>query len=253
MTKVQNEIIKINGIDMYFEVHGEGKPLIILHGFTGSGAGLAELFKTLLPAYQLIIPDLRGHGKSTNPNLTKQFLFKESAQDVYALLDYLKIDNCSGIGFSGGALTLLHMAYAQPERINSMAIVSAAPYFPQSTRDFMKLVTIEDKTEEEWNAMREIHFHGDEQIKMLWQQAHDFSKNQDDMNFTPEMLSQIKTKTLIIQGDRDPIYPIELAIELFKNIKNSYLWILPNSGHGPITTILTPELISKFKELESFR
>lgn len=243
---MQNEIIKINNMDMYYEIHGAGQPLIILHGFTGSSAGVAELFKNLLPNYQLIIPDLRGHGKSTNPS--KQFTFKQSAQDIFALLDYLKIEKCSGIGFSGGALTLLRMAYEQQERISTMAIVAAAPYFPQATRDVMKLVTVESKTEEEWNAMRKIHFHGDEQIKVLWQNAHDFSENQDDMNFTPEMLSQIKTKTLIIQGDRDPIYPIDLTIELFKNIKHSYLWILPNMGHG-ITLDTIPELISKFKEL----
>lgn len=246
MTTTRNEIIKINGIEMYYEIHGQGKPLLILHGFTGSSAGLAELFNGLLSEYQLIIPDLRGHGKSTNP--IKEFTFRQSAKDIYALLDYLKFEKYSGIGFSGGALTLLQMAYAQPEKMNSMALISAASYFPPSTREIMKLTTIEGKTEEEWNALRKIHFHGDEQIKMLFQNARDFGENKNDMNFTLEMLSKIKAKTLVIQGDRDPIYPMETTFELFKGIKNSYLWILPNKGHGPIAVNEISELISKFKE-----
>jgi pimeloyl-ACP methyl ester carboxylesterase len=69
----RSETISVNGMDMYYEVHGEGRPLLILHGFTGSGAGLAELFNELAKAYQLIIPDLRSHGRSTNP--AKQFTF----------------------------------------------------------------------------------------------------------------------------------------------------------------------------------
>jgi pimeloyl-ACP methyl ester carboxylesterase len=86
---------------------------------------------------------------------------------------------------------------------------------------------------------------------MLWQQAYHFSESFDDMNFTPQMLSQITTKTLIIQGDRDPIYPLELTIEMFKSMPNAYLWIVPNGGHGPITVDLIPEFTSRFKKFLS--
>jgi pimeloyl-ACP methyl ester carboxylesterase len=232
--------LSINGCDIYYEIHGEGSPLLILHGFTGSGAGIARGFKQLSEKHTLIIPDLRGHGRSTNPS--KQFTFRQAGLDTSALLDYLNIRQCSAIGFSGGGCTLLHVAYQQPERIRSMAIVSTAPYFPQQTRDIMQQFTAQEKSEEQWAAMRSIHFHGDEQIQMLWKQASTFGS--DDMNFTPEMLSKIKTKTLIVQGDRDPIYPIELTIELYKWMPNSYLWILPNGGHIPISLDSTQEFTS---------
>jgi len=191
--------------------------------------------------HKLIIPDLRGHGRSTNPS--KQFTFRQVALDIFALLEHLNISQCSGVGFSGGGCALLHMAYQQPAKIKSMTIVSAAPYFPQQTRDVMQQFSLQEKTEEDWERMRSIHLH-DEQIKILWKQANEFSESYDDMNFTPEMLSKIKTKTLIVQGDRDPIYPLELTIEMYKSIPNSYLWIIPNGGHVPLSADSTQEFTS---------
>src|SRR3990167_7191378 len=116
-------IISINDFNMYYETHGQGDPLLILHGFTGSSAGLASLFSALTESHRLIIPDLRGHGQSTNPS--KIFSFRQVALDIFALLDYLKIDKINAVGFSGGGCALLHMAIQQPQRIKSMAIVSA--------------------------------------------------------------------------------------------------------------------------------
>jgi len=54
------------------------------------------------------------------------------------------------------------------------------------------------------------------------------------MNFTPPYLSTITARTLIVHGDRDPLYPIDIPMEMYKAIGQSYLWIIPNGGHGPI-------------------
>ena len=130
-TSKQGNTLFVNGFDMYYEIHGEGSPLLLLHGFTGSGAGLVQGFKQLSTTHKLIIPDLRGHGRSTNPS--KNFTFKQAALDIFALLEFLNINACSAIGFSGGGCTLLQMAYQQQEKIKSMTLVSAAPYFPDQT------------------------------------------------------------------------------------------------------------------------
>jgi len=247
----QGNILSINGFDMYYEIYGEGSPLLLLHGFTGSGAGLAKEFMSLARNHKLIIPDLRGHGRSTNPS--KQFTFRQAAMDILELLKHLKINECSAIGFSGGGCTLLQMAFQQPDKIKSMCIVSAAPYFSQHTRDVMKQFAQTNKTEEQWVAMRHIHFHGDEQIQMLWDQADAFSESYDDMNFTAEMLSTIKSKTLIVQGDRDPLYPIELTIEMYKSIPHAYLWIIPNGGHVPITSESMSQFINYLEPVQNLK
>lgn len=56
----------------------------------------------------------------------------------------------------------------------------------------------------------------------------------DDMNFTPPSLSRITASTLIIYGDRDPLYPVEMAVEMYRAIPRSALWVAPNAGHGPV-------------------
>src|SRR6185369_949786 len=102
--------IDINGIEMYFEERGAGEPLVLLHGFTGAGADWAHVYDLdeLARRYQLVVPDLRGHGRSTNPAGT--FTHAQCAQDVVALLDHLGIGRCRAVGMSLGGNTLLHLA-----------------------------------------------------------------------------------------------------------------------------------------------
>ena len=222
----------INGMQMYCELHGEGEPLVLLHGFTGSGSNWGPFIGGLAGDYQLIVPDLRGHGRTTNPSM--EFTFRQSALDVFALLDGLGIERFKAIGVSGGAKTLLHMATQQPNRAEALVLVSAAPYFPEQARSFMRQMTLESRTDEEWRLMRQWHKHGDEQIRALWAQGHGFKDSYDDMNFTAPYLSTITARTLIVHGDRDPIYPANIPMEMYAAIPRSYLWIVPNGGHGPI-------------------
>jgi pimeloyl-ACP methyl ester carboxylesterase len=226
------QIRSLNGMEMYCEVRGQGEPLLFLSGFTGLGADWDHLFKDQPDGYQLVLPDPRGHGRSTNPSGV--FTFSQSALDLFSLLDQLGIGRIKAIGLSGGAKTLLHMATQQPERVDAMVLISAAPYFPEQARVLMRQLTLETRTGEEWSLMRRRHKHGDDQIRALWQQANDFANSYDDMNFTPPYLATIKARTLIVHGDRDPFYPASLALEMYTAIPRSYLWIVPNGGHGPI-------------------
>jgi pimeloyl-ACP methyl ester carboxylesterase len=232
------QTVSINGMEMYYEVQGEGYPLLLLHGFTGAGSNWSLVFPEPPDGYQLIIPDLRGHGRSTNPSM--EFTHRQSALDVLALMDTLKIERFMAIGMSAGAKTLLHMATKQSDRIDSMVLVSATPYFPEQARAIMRQMTEENRTEEEWLQMRQWHHHGDEQIRMLWRQGNAFKDSYDDMNLTPADLGRITAPTLIVHGDRDPLYPLNIATEMYAAIPNSYLWIVPNGGHGPIFGDMAP-------------
>ncbi|SRR5579883_41747 len=225
--------LSVNGFEMYYEIHGEGSPLLVLHGFTGSGADLVPLFHPMTQKHQLIIPDLRGHGRSTNPS--KQFTFRQAADDIFLLLKHLDIHQCSAVGFSGGGCLLLQLAIKHPALLSSMVLISATPYFPEQAKDLMQQFKMAKRTKEEWEGMRKIHLQGDEQIELIWQQAGSLSENDDDMNLTSSDLSKIKTKTLIMQGDRDPLYPVEVSIEMYRSMPNSSLWIVPNGGHVPLS------------------
>jgi pimeloyl-ACP methyl ester carboxylesterase len=89
--------------------------------------------------------------------------------------------------------------------------------------------------------MRRRHKLGDEQIVALWDWTRGMSDSYDDMNFTPQSLSSITASTLIVYGDRDPLYPVELAVEMYHAIPHSALWVVLNGGHGPVFFDAAPQ------------
>ena len=231
-TTKHGHIELIHDTEMYYEIRGEGEPLLLLHGGGGIGANWDLIFETPPAGYRLVIPDLRGHGRSTNP--APGFTFRQLAHDVLGLLDRLGVERFQAVGLSAGAKTLLHMATQQPDRIEAMVLVSATPYFPAQARAIMSQLTPDNRSEAEWQQMREWHRHGDEQIRKLWRQMHALKDSYDDMNFTLPYLSTITARTLIVHGDRDPLYPVRMVMEMHSAIPGSHLWIVPNGGHGPI-------------------
>jgi pimeloyl-ACP methyl ester carboxylesterase len=224
--------VPVNDIEMYYETRGEGEPLVLLHGGGGIGANWELIFKEAPVGYQLIVPDLRGHGRSTNPS--PDLTFRQVAKDVFGLVDRLGIDRFQAIGLSLGAKTLLHVATQQPARVEGIVLVSATPYFPAPARAAMGQLSPDNRSEAEWQQMRQWHKQGDEQIRKLWTQMNALKDSYEDMSFTPPHLATIQARTLIVHGDRDPLYPVHLALEMYAAIPRSYLWVVPNGGHGPI-------------------
>lgn len=237
---MSGHIERLNGVELYFEIHGNGEPLLLLHGFGGCSQDWPALASGWAGHFQLIIPDMRGHGRSSNP--AKIFRHNESAADMLALLDRLGIGAFKGLGISGGGNVLLHLATRQPERVKAMVLVSATSYFPPQARSIMRQYP-ESLTEADWETMRRRHPGGDVQIKAVLESTRAFADSYDDMNFTPPYLATIKARTLIVQGDRDPLYPVEISVEMAKAIPQSSLWIVPNSGHGPVIGERWPEFV----------
>jgi pimeloyl-ACP methyl ester carboxylesterase len=149
------------------------------------------------------------------------------------LLDRLKIGAGKGLGISGGGNVLLHMATMQPERVKAMVLVSATPYFPAQARPIMRQYR-DSLPDEQREILRRRHPGGDRQIEAILASTAAFADSYDDMSFTPPHLSTIQARTLIVQGDRDPLYPVELSVEMAKAIPQSSLWIVPNSGQRPV-------------------
>jgi pimeloyl-ACP methyl ester carboxylesterase len=231
MTPAARQIESLNGVELYFEVHGAGEPLLLLHGFSGCSQDWSMLVPQWADHFQLIVPDLRGHGRSSNP--AAAFRFSDAAADIIALLDYLGVGAVKALGISGGGNVLLHLATRQPARVGAMVLVSATSYFPAQARAIMRQYP--DKvTEADREVFRRRHPGGDPQIDALLANTRGFADSYDDMNFTPPLLSTITARTLIVGGDRDPLYPVEIPVEMARAIPRSSLWIVPNAGHGPV-------------------
>lgn len=223
-----------DGAELFFEAAGSGPPLLLLHGLTGTHDDFAHVFD--LPALRairrVIAPDARGHGRSTCAG--GRFSFRRCARDVLCLLDHLGIEQAQAIGASLGAKTLLHVATQAPERVSAMALVSATPRFPDATLALFRASATAPRSADEWAAMRAQHPQGDAQIEALWRVPAQIADEPGDMALTDVDLAAIRAKTLIVSGDRDPLYPLDLALELYSKISGSALWIVPEAGHLPI-------------------
>ena len=222
--------LPVNGISMAFRDIGNGPALLLLHGFTGTGEVWDPFLEDLSAAFRIIVPDLRGHGRSINPS--GHFTHRELAFDLFNLLDQLGIDTLSAIGSSMGAMTLLHAATQQRERIKSMVLVGGSPYLPESARAIYRNYPPDSISEEELNWMSKKHMGGKVQVMQLMRQFHAYKDSYDDVNFTKPFLASIKSRTMIVQGDRDEFFPVDVAIEMYHSMPNSFLWVVPNAGHS---------------------
>ena len=126
----------LNCTKIYFEDRGEGEPLLLLHGFSGSSQDWVRSLESWGGGLRFLIPDLRGHGRPGI--LSEPFRHADAAADILALLDRLGIENIRGAGVSGGGNVLLHMAARQPERMRALVLLSATRYFPAQARAIMR-------------------------------------------------------------------------------------------------------------------
>jgi pimeloyl-ACP methyl ester carboxylesterase len=228
----RGKTVQINGIDIYFESVGEGNPLLLLHGGTQTGQMFDPFVEQLSAHYRLIIPDLRGHGRSTNPSgewSTRQF-----ARDIFALLDHLGVERVKGIGASAGGMTLLHMATQQPARVEAMIVIGVGTYLPVDCRTKLTGTSADALPEVAWQRLREKHRHGDDQIRALYAWIDSLATSYNDMTFTPAYLSTITAQTLVVHGDRDYCFPASMAWDIYAAIPQAYLWVVPNGDHVPI-------------------
>jgi pimeloyl-ACP methyl ester carboxylesterase len=114
---------QVNGINLYFETHGSGRPLILLHGGLGSG----EMFGPILPAltghHQVIAPDLQGHGRTAD--IDRPIDIRFMADDIAALIDHLGLDRPDVVGYSLGGGVALQTAVKYPAKVGRLVAASA--------------------------------------------------------------------------------------------------------------------------------
>jgi pimeloyl-ACP methyl ester carboxylesterase len=234
LMEVRTKTIRVDGAELHVEERGRGEPLLLLHGMTGTGSDWRHLFDldVLAQSYRVIVPDARGHGRST---VTDQpFTFGQCASDVLAILDALGVGEVRAIGLSLGAKILLHLATSVPSRVGAMVLVSATHRFPSATRTLFRAAASKEHSAEEWTRMRTLHVHGDGQIERLWRLPARLAEDDIDLSFTPADLSKITARTLLVSGDRDPFYAVEFAVELYRSIRASSLWVVPQGLHLPV-------------------
>lgn len=232
-------------LDLAYREYGRGEPLLLLHGFFGESRDFRHL-PGLGAGMRVIAPDLRGHGASGNPSA--RFRFHDAARDVLGLLDRLGVASCRAVGLSGGALTLLRMALLRPSALARMILVSACDGFPAEARAFMAAHASEEAMRAAAPELRTRHVRGDAQVAALFEAARAFARGEDDAQVSAAELAAVRARTLIVSGDRDPLYPLEVAVRLFHGIPGAALWVVPEGGHTPVFGDVSAEFVARARQ-----
>ena len=212
--------LNTRGIKLYYEVYGQGEPLLFFHG-NGSSIGL---FGNQIPYfsqyYKVIAIDSRTHGKSKDPG--DSLTFEMIVDDFNALLDSMHLDSCYVIGWSDGGIDALMLAIRHPDKVKKMAF-TGANLWPDTT----------GLTPFVYNLIKTGN--ADLRAKPQTPEVKNQLKISDLDLFQPhitlEQLQGIQCPTLVIGGDHDVI-PVRHTVLIAENIPRSYLWIVPNSGHS---------------------
>jgi pimeloyl-ACP methyl ester carboxylesterase len=225
------ETAEVNGISLHYTVKGAGEPLLLLHGFGSCAADWGTIAEKLSAAHKVISIDARGHGLSTNPS--GKFSHAGAADDIRALMDTLGIVKVQAIGFSSGAMMLLHLATRYPDRVSKMVVVAGTTHFPDEARAILQSASVDTMPPEILAGYQKCASRGVEQIRSLVGQFRAFGFSTDDMNLNATDLEKIKARTLIVHGDRDMFFPVSIPVSLYQSIRRSELWIVPNGDHSP--------------------
>jgi len=244
----RGRVVQLHDVQLYYEDYGAGRPLVLLHGFGGCGQNWRPFTDQLSQRYRLIVVDLRGHGGSTNPD--NEFTHRQAAEDVSLLLDQIGVSRFSAMGMSSGGMVLLHLATRQPERIEAMVLISATSHFPDQARAIMRAASFQRMPPSMQAMYRDCARRGDEQIHRLIAHFNALGDNRDDMQFTPDELSAVTARTLVIHGDRDRFFPVEIPVGLYRSMPNAALWVIPGGDHVPIYDSTVPFVSTALRFLD---
>lgn len=229
--QVQGEYADINGLRMYYEIHGAGgeTPLVLLHG---GGSTIEVTFGKVLPLFarhrQVIAVEEQGHGRTSDRD--QPVRFETSADDVAALLRHLKIEQADLFGFSNGASVALQVAIRHPGLVRKLVFASSmtkrSGAYPELW-SFMEKADISNMPQPLKDAFLKVN-PDPAQLKIM----HD--KDRDRMlgfkDVSDEAVKSLRSPALILIGDRDIVRP-EHALELSRTLPRARLLILPG-GHG---------------------
>jgi len=222
----------VNGLKMYYEIHGEGGiPLVLIHG---GGSTIQSTFSKILPLLaakrQVVAVELQAHGRTTDRDTPESF--ENDAADVVALLGYLKIPKADILGFSNGGTTTMVIAAHHPELVNKAVIISSnyrRDGMPPGFFEGMQKATLNDMPKVLQDAYLQVAPNKDG-LKVMFRKDVDRMINFKDR--PDDELRGIKAPVFILASQHDVVM-LDHAIKMAQLIPGAQLTILPGT-HGSV-------------------
>ena len=248
--------VEIDGLKIFYNVEGNGNPVILLHGWGANSYSLIPISNYLKKIYQTISLDLPGFGKSDIP--LNSFNGDDYKNIVLKFINFLNLKNYVIIGHSFGGRIAIRIARENPDELKGLILIDSAGIrekktekqkISENTFKFLKKITTKllkgESREKILDKLRNIFGSVDyKSQKGVMRDTLVKVVNEDLTSF----LKEIKVKTLIIWGEKDKELPVKHAYIMYELIQNSKLFILKNCGHFPYLDNL-PKVLSS---IESF-
>jgi pimeloyl-ACP methyl ester carboxylesterase len=240
----------VNGLKMYYEIYGEGTmPLVLIHG---GGSTIQSTFSNMIPLlsahFKLIAVELQAHGRTSDRDSAESF--EQDADDVAALLGFLKINKADFLGFSNGGTTTLQIAIRHRHIVNKIIVVSAsykregmiAGFF-----DGMKTATLDDMPEALKAAFLKVN-PDQERLQVMFEK--DRSRMEHFRDMGDEDLESIKVPTLLMVADHD-VVTTGHVLKMSHLISGARLAVLPGKHGSFIGEVGTSKKGSKLPEISA--
>ena len=221
-TPKKAEVANLNDCEIYYEVYGDGEPLFLLHGYFLSSKYWNSFIADYKNNFEIYIVDLTGHGKSSN--FKDSLSIPEAANNLFSLIQYLKLDTIKAIGWSYGGDVLFQLSSEYPDLISSMVTIGSLGIWDASKfPDLIQTFSYQNIENLGW-----LNYFQPNETRIKWlldnYPHYKIAHNND-------FYSGIKTNTLIVIGDDDQYKSLYDVDRIRKLMPSTDLWILPNSGH----------------------
>ena len=241
-TPVRTGYAPVNGLDMYYEIHGEGQPLVLLHGaFSAIGTSFQNVLPGLAETRQVIGLEMQAHGRTAD--IDRPLSPEQMAEDTVAALEHLGIEKADFFGYSTGSDVALHVVVRHPDVVRKLVLASVT-YTLSGVHPGLMDGLAEMKPEmmfgSPWHEEYMRIAPRPEDFAVLFEKKTQMDREFED--FSAAAISAIKAPTLLIIGDSDLVRP-EHAVEMFRllgggvfgdtpaGLPASQLAVLPGTSH----------------------
>ena len=224
--------VDAGGLKTYYDEHGAGEPLVMLHGDILNAKMFSNQIPALAARYRIVLPERRGHGRT--PDLPGDYTYPLFANDTIKFLDALGLERVNLLGQSGGANVALIVTLSRPDLVSKLVAISGETRIElteQQKKD-MRSWPAEDfrkRTPSVVDAYERVTPSGTKQFPQFFEKMKTLWTT--DWSISEKELGSISAATLIMLGDHD-FGSIEDAAATYRKIPGSQLCVVPGAGHG---------------------